>query len=413
MTAILQRSEAPSTAAYMSAIIDTSCLENQLLLCCARTEIPAQIARQIQQLSAQAIDWQYLLKLAADHEVKPLLFQALNTTCPNDVPTAVLDQLRQFFYGNTAHNLLKTKELLNLLSILKENNVAAIPFKGPVLAVKAYGKVAFRDFCDLDFLIRKQDIFKTKDLILAQGTYQLTSHTPLNTTHELMYSRAACEFSFVDYERHIAIEPHWEFTQKKHCISLDIESVWRRQQKIVLEGERVPTFSIEDSLLIVCINGAKDQWRKVKTICDVAELIRSHPDIDWFLLIEESQKVGCKRIVLLGILLANRVLGAAIPAPVSVHVKNDSRALDMLLNQVVQALFSDDRLPRKSVGANFSLWNLQVRERFVDKVRYCSNLVFGPNEGDVEFVSLPPAFAWMYLFIRPIRLVTRWAVSFL
>ena len=61
----------------------------------------------------------------------------------------------------------------------------------------------------------------------------------------------------------------------------------------------------------------------------------------------------------------------------------------------------------KRIGANFSLWEIQVRERLQDKVWYLWNLVFGPTEADVSFLALPTILFWAYPFLRPLRLAFR------
>jgi hypothetical protein len=121
-----------------SSPIDT-CPEIELLLCCARTQPSPEIGQQIQTLAQQSLDWSYLLQTAARHSVLPLLYQNLKTLCPEAVPKPVLSELRNFFHTNAAHNLFLTQELLKILKLFQDNDIPAIPFKGPVLAVSVYG----------------------------------------------------------------------------------------------------------------------------------------------------------------------------------------------------------------------------------------------------------------------------------
>ena len=399
----------------ISSSATTSTLANNpeidLLLSCSRTQLNNLHRDRIKSLLRQNINWDYLMETAQRHKVMTLLYQSLKATCPEAVPQTTLKQLRFLFQVNYLRNQFLTEELLKLLTLFEKSNISAVPFKGPVLAVKAYGNLALRQFSDLDILIHKRDIFRVKELLLFQG-YQLASHIPPTDIYKLMHLRAACEYNFFNKERCVTVEPHWDFTQRKLCISLNLESLWQNLKEISLDGKTVPTFSLEDSLLIVCINGTKDHWRTLKHICDVAELIRSHQEIDWDRLIQQTRITGCKRILLLGLFLANDILGANLPEKIWKHIETDLALKDLVL-QVNKRLFDSTTRPSKHFGGNFSLWDIQVRERLLDKVWYCSNLVFGPNEGDADFLPLPDYLAWIYPFIRPFRLASRFALSLL
>jgi hypothetical protein len=58
----------------------------------------------------------------------------------------------------THYNLFLEKELLTLLDTFKANNIMAVPFKGPLLAVAIYGDMLLRECGDLDFLIKRKDV---------------------------------------------------------------------------------------------------------------------------------------------------------------------------------------------------------------------------------------------------------------
>ncbi len=218
--------------------------------------------------------------------------------------------------------------------------------------------------------------------------------------------QSACEYNFLRKDGRVAVEPHWGFTKRKLWIFFNPEPLWQRLKEVSLADQTVCTFSVEDSLLITCINGTKDYWYNLKTICDVAELIRTHPDINWDLLIEEARIIGCQRILFLGLFLASEMLGAVLPDKVCQSIKTDT-AVNLLANKVRQNLFNNVAQPPKRFGDNFSIWDIQVRERLRDKVCYCFNLVFSPNEGDAAFLPLPQSLHFMYPIVRQFRLLGR------
>jgi len=158
--------------------------EIELLLCCCRTQVDAATTSTIKTLIQSSINWNYLIQTATRHKVVPLLYQNLNNTCPEAVPHAILNQLKNHFNTNAMSNKFMTTELLKLLNLFQNHNIPAIPFKGPVLAATAYGNLALRQFCDLDILVQKQNVLKVKDLLVSQG-YQSWSLNPVQETAHL------------------------------------------------------------------------------------------------------------------------------------------------------------------------------------------------------------------------------------
>jgi hypothetical protein len=116
-------------------------LEIKLLLCCARTKVDSKTAAQIKTLVEQEINWNYLLEIASAHEVIALLYYNLNIICPEVVPPAILNQLKNYFQTTAQKNLLITAELLKILNLFKTNNIVAIPFKGATLAAFIYERL--------------------------------------------------------------------------------------------------------------------------------------------------------------------------------------------------------------------------------------------------------------------------------
>ena len=254
-----------------------------------------------------------------DHGVAPLLYRALNDTCPQAVPQDVLDQLQSRFRANGRRNLLLTGELLGLLRTLKAKGIPAVPYKGPILAVHAYGNLALREFGDLDVLIHKDNIPKAKDVMASLGYRQLEE---LTGAQEEAYLRSQCEYIFTN-DRGTIVELHWALVPRKITFSLDPEDLWTRLEAIDLGGATVPTFSPEDTLLILCVHGSKHRWKRLAWVCDVAETINAHPSMDWKRILAQAVELRGERMLFMGLFLANDLLGAPLPEYVLERVRAD------------------------------------------------------------------------------------------
>src|SRR5690348_18065815 len=123
----------------------------ELLLSCARTTA----SDRLRELAATEIDWEYFFQLARRHSVVPLVYQQLERNASDLTPPNVLANFKKHYLENAARNAVLTAELCRLLERFAESNIEAIPYKGPVLALYAYGNVALRRFVDLDVIVRK------------------------------------------------------------------------------------------------------------------------------------------------------------------------------------------------------------------------------------------------------------------
>lgn len=375
-------------------------LEQEILLCCTRTATNPKIAERLEFLLLMKVDWDYLIQTAIEHGVVPLLYQSLSDNFRDFIPSTTLDQLQEKFYANVGHNLTLASELLKILELLTAHNIPVITFKGPVLAISAYANLSLRQVSDLDLLVEEKNFQKAVDLLVSQG-YQLTVQVPWEC-------HLTTENSFSSIDLHRQIVP------KHLSCSLSPNYAWNHLKSLSFFEKKVPTLTPEACLLILCLNGTKECWRSLSRICDVAELIRSHPDLDWQLIMTQSQKMGFKRLVILGLILAQNLLEASLPDFIEQQLHSDFIANSLAL-QVSQQLFGDTW---KSYGAvETTLFHIKTRERWRDKIQSFFGLMLlsgwlHPTARDRDLIPLPALLSFLYYFMRPIRVFLKYQKTF-
>lgn len=375
--------------------------EAALLLCCARTCTESERAEQIKALLREDIDWVYLIRRARLHGVMPLLYWHLNAICPDAVPMAALNQLRDHFRNNTWRSLFLAGELVKLLNLLATNGIPAIPFKGPTLAASAYGNLALRQFVDLDILVRKVDVLRTRDLLVAMGWRPKLQLTRAQAEAYLKYD---CEYNLDRGDGRVLLEIHWGIVPRYFSFPLDIEALWQRLEPISLGDMELPSLSSEDLLLILCVHGTKHLWQRLEWICDVAHLIDAFQAMDWGRVIEQSRTLRSERMVLLGLYLGGDLLGAGLPNEIVKRMHADAVATS-LARQVREQLFRDTEVPPGDFKS--SLFHLRARERLQDRLWYCFDFAITPTIKDWAVMPLPgPLFCFYYL-VRPVRLAAK------
>ncbi|MBR8833359.1 MAG: PqqD family peptide modification chaperone [Stigonema ocellatum SAG 48.90 = DSM 106950] len=372
--------------------------EVQLLLCCARTFINTATAEIIETLCYGDLEWTWLLSLAAQNDVTSLLYQSLQDTCPDVAPAPVMDQLRQDFQTCTLNTLFFTQELLKLLRLFEVHHIPVLPYKGPALAVALYGNLSLRPFCDLDLLIHPQDLIRVKHLLVAEGYDTLA----VEDVQEAANLWSDSERDFVRHDGKVVVDLHWRITPRFFPFELSVEKLWEHCQPLCLLSTTVSTLAPEDLLLALCAHGGKECWGKLKWICDVAELIRTYPNLDWNQVLTQAKQLHSQRMLLLGVGLAWQLLGVRLPETVLTAVQKD-RAIPMLMQQVCSYLFgSQPGQSRQFSPTQFRLW---VRDRPSDQIQYLVWRLFVPNVRDRQLIVLPKPLTFFYYLLRPLRLL--------
>lgn len=319
---------------------------------------------------------------------------------------SVMDQLRTRFHANAQLNLLVTAELLKILALFERHALIAIPYKGPVLAASVYGNLALREFTDLDVLVRKQDIPKARELLNSLGYRQ---HLHLADGQEAAFLHAWGEYVYVHGDNGTVVELHWALAKRHHSWRLGLEDLWGNLERLSFGGNSVLTPSPENLLLILCMHGSKHLWERLGWICDVAELIRGNKRLRWHPLLERAGAVGTERMLLLGLLLASSLLEAPLPEEVLRKAWADPK-VQMIAERVRGRLFGEADT-QKNIFKNvcFEADLLRLRERWQDKIRYCTLTMVTPSVEDLTFLRLPKPFWPLYYVTRPIRLTGKYA----
>ncbi len=349
--------------------------EAELVLCCAGAEVSDTHAARFQALLREDLDWDRGIQLAMQHGVLPLLFQHIDSADSASVPDDAYAQLQSYFYANKLHNGRLTCKLLDLLHLFDAHGIAAIPFKGPALAVAAYGNVDLRQFGDLDMLVPERDCAAAMQVLVSQG-FRLKSEA-MNLQDE-MARLSRCAYSFIHDADDIAVDLHWgitaamEYPYRAFALPLGDIDVWEHLESIPLADTSVPSFAPEDLFLILSIHGSKHRWERLGWLCDIAALIRADPQIPWARIRSNASRLGCRRMLDLGVLMAHTMLGVGLPESVLQPVRTGA-VVRSLARAVERDWFANAEREAGIVAR--SRFYLRMRERWRDKVQYGALLV--------------------------------------
>jgi hypothetical protein len=346
-------------------------------------------------------DWSAFTRLAQRHEVVPLVYSHWKRYCPDFAPSPVMSEFASQARANGQQNIILTGALVRLLEAFQRAGIVAVPYKGPVLALSAYGDSALRQCCDLDVMLRPEDVWRAAELAAGQG-YEPVAPLPAPADrHGFLATRYHIEF--VRADRLVHVELHWSFSQEEYRAALDTAPLWTRLSSVRLAGVEFPAFAPEDLLLVLCLHGAKHAWRRLKWICDVSELRARHPDLD-VAVHRAARQAGSERIVALGVGLAADLLGAS---PWKGPPLQDSALVAPLVVRIREQLALERVQPLESLAVLLASRQTPAERRRLLTLWIQDHIK--PTDKDRSAVALPRALSWLYYVIRPIRLLGQYS----
>ena len=382
--------------------------ERELLLCCARTNASSQVVARLRELAGGAgskeepagsaeVDWEYLFQLARRHALIPLLYLQLSREGADLIPSSFLAKLKTQYEENYARNIILTDELCRLLDIFNERGVEAIPYKGPALALFAYGDLGLRRFVDLDVIVKKSDVPHARDLLLREH-YNLSK--PLTRSQQDLLLRTQHNLQFAKDNRRILLELHWEVAPHLFASSVQEDNLWQNLTTIKLNDHELNALSAEDLLFSLCVHGSRHLWERLGWICDVAEII-AHHELNWDALLQKAAAADNERMLLLGLYLAQKLLHANLPSEIQRCCAADAR-LEPLAANIGEHLFNGaTHVPATS--REIFKYNLRVRKSVAARARYLVHML-RPTDRDVGTHLMPARFTFAYYLTRPFRL---------
>lgn len=384
------------------AILPNLTNEEEFILLCARTELDGSKRVRLRELAASGLDWKCIAEIARLHRLRPLLFKHLkNENLTAAPPKEIFATIQAHAVRVIARNMAMTNTLAKLLKDFHASGIEAIPFKGPILALRSYQNLGLREFVDMDFLLRRADILKAKKILLAQG---YISPWKQNDEWEEQHIDAQLGCDFTSSDGAVRLELHWSFIQKWLSYEVDLDSIWSRAESFEVAGMPLRIVARDDLLVYLCAHGAKHHWERLFWIVDIAEIALSAKNLAWEKLVANARAHGNWLVLALGLQLARNLLQAPIPTEIAAQIDADARVARLAAN-VGTWLFREEKRLVSGAWPETKFY-LGVKERWSDRANYSihqTRLALAPSDKDHAFIKLPKSLSFLYPAVRPIR----------
>ena len=371
-----------------------------LLLCACRSRGPDDV-RRLGTLAGGCHDGDRLIDLTSRHGALPVLYVGLRDGAAAIAP-AILARLKACYVSIAAGNTRKLEEVLRLNGLFARHGITALPFKGPVLAIQAYGNCALRDFVDLDFLVSRDELLKAGEVLKADGYLPALR---LTAGQARAYLRSGQDWVFSHPGRKAYVDLNSVIASHTVSRPQDVDAMLARARTIAVEGRPVRVAPPEDTLIALCIHGGRHAWDQLSRVMDVAAVIETNADLDWGRLIRDVDRRRVRRTVLVGLALAADLLGAKLPDLAQGMMAADNRVRS-------QTAAARRRLAEEAPGprSQIATWSFCLRacECLRDKARFLFRELCVPSTLDWQCVRLPGWLYPLFYFIRPCRLLAEW-----
>lgn len=352
---------------------------------------------------APEVDPQWLIDAAVWHGVAPQVYRSLSAIAHELLPAAAMNKLRMHSLAHRLNARHLAEQLVCLMDALDSAGIPALAFKGPVLGAIAYGDESARQFVDLDILIGR-DRLPDAVKVLAEHGYSGPAGDSAALGAEIFQDR---EEEFHNRNDFTSIDLHWQLTPG-YFQFLDHDALFARSIRVNLSSGSVATLAPADMMIYLCVHGSLHGWRSLRMICDAAAMAQTLTAAELAAVVVEAERTGTRRMVLLGLALANQLLGLDLSEAIASSI-NDSPAIGRLVAEVRRVLFT-----RIGHDPDFETgWMIPFRtiEGARKRITFWALRALSPTLQEWELMPLPRSLFPLYYALRPAHLAARYVCA--
>jgi hypothetical protein len=218
------------------------------------------------------------------------------------------------------------------------------------------------------------------------------------------HRRTEYELQFFRRDGKLTVELQWAVVPGFFGFDHEKLGIWSILEKRSRSGVAFPVLPPEETLLLLCVHGAKHLWCKLGWIADVAGLLESPFPPDLSRTLELAGLCGVTRLLLIGLLLAERLAGARLPREISARIEADLM-IAVLARQAREVIAKSPVNP--DVDPARYLFYLKSKDRRRDQLLFAGRLMATLAAGGWNPSALPDVLSPFYYLFRPLHMAGR------
>lgn len=275
------------------------------------------------------VNWEEILNLAKSHKVEGIFYSALSKSgLSSEIEVEQLKMLKKIVFNTGVGQIRSINNLSDIFQCFENENIPLIVLKGLVVR-DFYPQPEQRSMCDADVLIHKEDLEKTKDLLIGMG-YILDDHEASH--HIKLFHRI-----------YPVIEVHWHII-KRDGFNGNIEefekNIWENAINVNVGKTQVLSLGYEDLALHLCMHMAAHLASSgfgLRQLCDLVLLVEKKGQvINWNDFLSKARKYGFERFSKIIFNVCNKLFNMDIPKEIGDEINHD-KYINLLINEIVEA----------------------------------------------------------------------------
>jgi len=372
-------------------------------------------------------DWDKFTEYAVFHKLSQTLYPNMKTyaqaSCPPSprtgdthvdpnspftLPPKVVKKFRGIFFANAARNEFLAQELVRINRLLEDNGIEVLNWKGPALAIQAYGDLSLRQFKDLDTLVKHEDLERAKAILLENGFDDIT---PQNRNPEFTAGRG---YEFINENKRYEVELEYSIFLARTVLEYDYEGMFDRASSITIGNDKINTLSLEDNLLFTSFHGTKHLWFRLRWLADILGKFELNKDE----ILSTIDTFEQKKLIAFCIYIAHKEFNMEQPIEIS-GVLSDKLPSTYKFEHIIHTKIVEHNSKDTSLN---HYWKAKIiatlingnenKKEYLNDIEYFNlwkriKIKISPNQADYNLIKLPKLLYPLYFIVRPLRVFIR------
>lgn len=336
-----------------------------------------------------------------------LALPAADTLGPS-VPAPLRAALRRRQRRMTARALQQAAATREIVAALRAAGIRYCVLKGQGYAA-LFDMPHRREACDIDLLIA--DHVSRQALLLLHALGYVLDEVAANDIERYRIDNHALPLRHAGTG--LVLELHLRLANHERQFPLS-EAIWDEHvTTVMLACTEVTTLAPSAAVVYAAFHGTKHNWHRAFWLVDMAQAMRS-ATLDWGATLALAKQLGVERQLAMSALLAEEVLGVALPA-----VLREQQGLLRVARPAAEALLpcldvlGSDRgadLAARLGVARYALRLLSLQSTWRGRFHLVPFLL-APTESDRRAFPLPAYLHWAYPGVRAIRLLQQHVIK--
>ena len=362
-------------------------LELLLLSSCAASHSDKSIFLRL--INNQKIDWEKFYDLMIRHRVLPMVFHNLNRW---ELELPIKEKLKAACLMQTKKALQQTATLIEINSLLTQNSVPCIHFKGPTLSNFLYGDTTLRQYKDIDILVEPKYIDQAYQLLMKNG---FQANTPLfkkdylnleykKHTKDYIFTKNACQ-----------IELHWSLL---NVLNGNLDEQYNQHISTAsLNNHSLSIFETTYYLSYLILHGYFSGWARLHWLVDIYDFLQT-TKIDWHKLENTIKNTGHIVALYEAIELLNHFFSFEKPILTKPYKTNGAILKNTM--RLISLPIINKALSQYNVTLKYRQVFL-LQKGIILKLKTSKKILF-TSPKDWHFLILPKPLFFLYYPLRPL-----------